>query len=160
MSDKPEAAGRKPIADNRNARRLYEFVETLEAGLALQGGEVKALRAGHVSFKDGYVDFKDGEAFLVGVHITPYDKTSEFDRPDPERPRKLLLHRREIKRLTGKTEEQGMTLVPLSLYFKNGKVKVELGLGRGRKSYDKRAEIAKRDVNRDIERELKERQRN
>ncbi|HBE95472.1 MAG TPA: SsrA-binding protein [Desulfovibrio sp.] len=154
MSDKPEAAGRKPIADNRNARRLYEFVETLEAGLALQGGEVKSLRQGHVSFKDGYVDFKDGEAFLVGVHITPYDKTSEFDRPDPERPRKLLLHRREIERLQAKVEQKGLTVIPARLYFTRGRVKLEIALAKGKKLHDRRDDLKQKDIARDTARQL------
>ena len=154
MSDKPEAAGRKPIADNRNARRLYEFVETLEAGLALQGAEVKSLRAGHVSFKDGYVDFKDGEAFLVGVHITPYDKTSEFDRPDPERPRKLLLHRREIERLQAKVEQKGLTVIPARLYFTRGRVKLEIALAKGKKLHDRRDDLKQKDIARDTARQL------
>lgn len=154
MSDKPEAVGRKPIADNRNARRLYEFVETLEAGLALQGAEVKSLRAGHVSFKDGYVDFKDGEAFLVGVHITPYDKTSEFDRPDPERPRKLLLHRREIERLQAKVEQKGLTVIPARLYFTRGRVKLEIALAKGKKLHDRRDDLKQKDIARDTARQL------
>lgn len=154
MSDKPEAVGRKPIADNRNARRLYEFVETLEAGLALQGSEVKSLRAGQVSFKDGYVDFKDGEAFLVGVHITPYDKTSEFDRPDPERPRKLLLHRREIERLQAKVEQKGLTVIPARLYFTRGRVKLEIALAKGKKLHDRRDDLKQKDIARDTARQL------
>ena len=154
MSDKPEAAGRKPIADNRNARRLYEFVETLEAGLELQGAEVKSLRAGHVSFKDGYVDFQDGQAFLVGVHITPYDKTSEFDRPDPERPRKLLLHRREIERLQAKVEQKGLTVIPARLYFTRGRIKLEIALAKGKKLHDRRDDLKQKDIARDTARQL------
>lgn len=154
MSEKPEAAGRKPIADNRNARRLYEFVETLEAGLELKGSEVKSLRAGHVSFKDGYVDFKDGQAFLVGVHITPYDKTSEFDRPEPERPRRLLLHRREIDRLQAKVEQKGLTVVPSKLYFTRGRVKLEIALAKGKKIHDRRDDLKQKDIARDTARQL------
>ena len=148
-----------PQMVNRRAFHDYEIVEKFEAGIALQGTEVKSIRAGKISFKDSYARVIDGELWMVNLHINEYDHGTVWNH-DPARNRKLLLHRREIKRLTGKTEEQGMTLVPLCLYFRNGKVKVELGLGRGRKSYDKRAEIAKRDVNRDIERELKQRQRN
>jgi len=147
-----------PQMVNRRAFHDYEIVEKFEAGIALQGTEVKSIRAGKISFKDSYARVIDGELWVINLHITEYDHGTIWNH-DPARNRKLLLHRREIKRLTGKTEEQGMTLVPLSVYFKNGKVKVELGLGRGRKLYDKRAEIAKRDVNRDIEREIKERQK-
>ncbi len=154
MSEKPEAAGRKPIADNRNARRLYEFVETLEAGLELKGSEVKSLRAGHVSFKDGYVDFQDGQALLVGVHITPYDKTSEFARPEPERPRRLLLHRREIERLQAKVEQKGLTVVPARLYFTRGRVKLEIALAKGKKIHDRRDDLKQRDIARDTARQL------
>jgi SsrA-binding protein len=154
MSEKPEAAGRKPIADNRNARRLYEFVETLEAGLELKGSEVKSLHAGHVSFKDGYVDFQDGQAFLVGVHITPYDKTGEFDRPEPERPRRLLLHRREIDRLQAKVEQKGLTVVPSRLYFTRGRVKLEIALAKGKKVHDRRDDLKQRDIARDTARQL------
>lgn len=154
MSEKPETAGRKPIADNRNARRLYEFVETLEAGLELQGTEVKSLRAGHVSFKDGYVDFQNGQAFLVGVHITPYDKTGEFDRPDPERPRRLLLHRREIERLQAKVEQKGLTVIPARLYFTRGRVKLEIALAKGKKLHDRRDDLKQKDIARDTARQL------
>lgn len=147
-----------PQMINRKAFHDYEIVEKFEAGIVLQGTEVKSIRAGKMSFKDSYARVIDGELWVVNLQINEYDHGNIYNH-DPARNRKLLLHRREIKRLTGKTEEQGMTLVPLSFYFKNGKVKVELGLGRGRKLYDKRAEIAKRDVNRDLQRELKQRQR-
>ncbi|MCM0754697.1 SsrA-binding protein SmpB [Desulfovibrio aminophilus] len=154
MSEKPEAAGRKPIAENRNARRLYEFTETLEAGLALQGSEVKSLRDGRVSFKDGYVDVRNGEAFLVGVHIAPYEKTSLFDRPDPERPRKLLLHRREIDRLQAKAEQKGLTIIPVRLYFTRGRVKLEIALAKGKKVHDRRDDLKQKDIARDTARQL------
>ncbi len=139
---------------NRKAFHDYEILEKFEAGLVLHGTEVKSLRLGKVSFKDSYVKAKDGALWVVNLHISEYAHGSAWNH-DPARPRKLLLHKREIKRLIGKIEEQGLTLVPLSIYFKNGYAKVELGLARGRKLFDKRHEIAKRDVNRDIQRELK-----
>lgn len=151
-------ANNTPLMVNRKAFHDYEIVEKFEAGIVLQGTEVKSIRAGKLSFKDSYARVIDGELWVVNLQINEYDHGNIYNH-DPARNRKLLLHHREIKRLTAKTEEQGMTLVPLSFYFKNGKVKVELGLGRGRKLYDKRAEIAKRDVNRDLQRELKQRQR-
>ncbi|MBN2356596.1 SsrA-binding protein SmpB [candidate division KSB1 bacterium] len=143
---------------NRKAFHDYEILEKFEAGLVLQGTEVKSVRMGKVSFKDSYVRAKNGELWVVNLHISEYSHGSAWNH-DPARPRKLLLHHREVKRLIGKIEEQGLTLVPLSIYFKNGYAKVELGLGRGRKLYDKRHEIAKRDVNRDIQRELKHKMR-
>lgn len=155
--NKPEPAGRKPIAENKNARRLYEFVETVEAGLALVGSEVKSLRLGRVSFKDGYVDFKNGSAWLVGVHIAPYDKTSAFDRPDPERKRQLLLHRQEIDRLQAKSEQKGLTVVPVRLYFTRGRVKLEIALAKGKKLHDRRDDLKAKDMARDTARQLVER---
>lgn len=139
---------------NRKAFHDFEIMEKFEAGLVLQGTEVKSIRIGKVSFKDSYARVKNGELWLVNLHISEYDHGSAWNH-DPARQRKLLLHRREVKRLIGKIEEQGLTLVPLSIYFKQGYAKVELGLARGRKMFDKRREIAKRDVNRDIQRELK-----
>lgn len=143
---------------NRKAFHDFEILERFEAGLMLRGTEVKSVRAGKVSFKDSYAKVKSGELWVVSLHINEYDHGSAWNH-DPVRPRKLLLHRKEIKRLIGKIEEQGLTLVPLSIYFKNGYAKVELGLARGRKLFDKRHEIAKRDVNRDIQRELKSKMR-
>lgn len=139
---------------NRRAFHDYEMLEKLEAGIVLHGTEVKSIRKGRVSFKDSYVRAIGGELWVINLHISEYNHGNVWNH-DPARPRKLLMHKREIKRLIGKIEEQGLTLVPLSVYFKNGVAKVELGLGRGRKLYDKRKEIAKRDVNRDVQRELK-----
>ncbi len=139
---------------NRKAYHDFEILEKYEAGLLLQGTEVKSVRIGKVSFKDSYAKVRNGELWVVSLHINEYDHGSAWNH-DPERPRKLLLHKQEIKRLIGKIEEQGLTLVPLSIYFKNGYAKIELGLARGRKLHDKRHEIAKRDVNRDIQREIK-----
>ncbi len=143
---------------NRKALFEYEVLEKLEVGIVLQGTEVKSLRASKVNFKDAYARFKDGEAWLYNLHISAYDHGSAWNH-DPLRPRKLLLHKREIKRLTGKIEERGLTLIPIRLYFKAGRVKLELALARGKKLHDKRRDIADRDVRRDAERELKQRYR-
>lgn len=143
---------------NRRAFHDYEILEKLEAGLVLHGTEVKSIRQGKASFKDCYAKVFDGELWIVNMHITPYDHGG-YSNHDPVRRRKLLLHKREIKRLIGKIEEKGLTLVPLQLYFKGGHVKVELGLARGKKLYDKRKDIAKRDVGRDAQRELKNKYR-
>lgn len=142
------------IALNKQARRLYEILEDVEAGLSLVGSEVKSLRAGQVSFKDGYVRFTDGEAFLVGVHIAPYEKTGQFDQHDPERPRRLLLHKREIENLQTKTEQKGLSVIPLRLYFARGKVKVQIGLGRGKNVHSKKQDLKDRDIARDTARQL------
>lgn len=146
--------GRKTIGVNKQARRLYEFMETLEAGLSLVGTEVKSLREGRVSFKDGYVRLKDGEAWLVGVHIAPWDHTGAFDQHDPERPRKLLLHKYEIQRLQARVDQKGLTVVPVALYFKRGRVKLEIALGRGKNVHDRRQDIKDRDMARDTARQL------
>lgn len=143
---------------NRKAFHDFEILEKFEAGIMLQGTEVKSVRDGRLSFKDSYAKVIDDALWVVNLHINEYDHGSAWNH-DPVRPRKLLLHKREIKRLIGKIEEQGLTLVPLNVYFKNGYAKVELGLARGRKLYDKRKEIAKRDVTREIQRELKNRLR-
>jgi SsrA-binding protein len=141
----------KIIVRNRKARFLYEIVDFFEAGIVLQGSEVKSLRDGRVSISDSYATEIDGEFYLLNLHISAYENAS-VDHHDPLRKRKLLLHRREIRRLTARVKEQGLTLVPTKLYFRKGKAKVELGLGRGKKKYDKRDTIAKRDANRDMER--------
>ncbi|OPZ70922.1 MAG: SsrA-binding protein [bacterium ADurb.Bin478] len=143
---------------NRKAFHDFEILEKFEAGIVLQGTEVKSVRDGRLSFKDSYAKVIDEALWVVNLHINEYDHGSAWNH-DPVRPRKLLLHKREIKRLIAKIEEQGLTLVPLNVYFKNGYAKVELGLARGRKLYDKRKEIAKRDVTREIQRELKNRLR-
>jgi len=147
--------GIKIITENRKARFQYEIVERIESGIVLQGTEVKSCRMGKVNLKDSYATVRDGEMFLYNMHISPYEPGTVFNH-DPVRVRKLLLHRQEIKRLTGKLEEKGMTLIPTKIYFKDGRVKVELGLGRGKKLHDKRQDIAKRDENRRLQREMKE----
>src|SRR5437899_9048235 len=138
------------IATNRRARHEYEILETLEAGLVLRGTEVKSLRDGQVNFKDSYVTVRNGEPWLLGCHIAPYSHGTDANH-DPERDRKLLLHKREIARLSGKISERGLTLVPLRLYFKDGRAKVELGLARGKKLHDKRAAVREREVRREMD---------
>jgi SsrA-binding protein len=147
--------GRKFLASNRRARFNYTVDETLECGIELQGTEVKSVKEGKFSFSDSYAKIEDSELWLVGLHITPY-KFGNIHNHDPERPRKLLAHRQEIKRLGRKVAERGLTLVPLSFYLKNGLVKLELGVCRGKKTVDKRESIKNRDVKRDTERALKE----
>jgi SsrA-binding protein len=142
------------IGTNKQARRLYEILETFEAGISLHGSEVKSLRGGHVAFKDGYVQFRDGSAFLVGVHIAPYDKAGEFDQHDPERPRRLLLHKREILALRAKSDQKGLTVVPMKMYFTRGKVKVLIGLGKGKNVHSKKQDLKDRDIARDTARQL------
>jgi SsrA-binding protein len=141
----------KVVSSNRRARRNYMVVETVEAGLALLGSEVKSLREGRLDLKDSYGLVKDGEAFLVGAYIAPYEFARDGGH-DPERERKLLLHRREIDRIGGQLAEKGLTLVPLQVYFKDGKAKVELGLAKGKTSYDKRETIKERDHEREMDR--------
>jgi SsrA-binding protein len=148
--------GTKLIADNRKARHDYFVIETYEAGIELFGTEVKSLRAGGVNLKDSYCDIDGGEIFALGVHISPYEQGNIFNR-DPLRPKKLLMHKSEIMKLTGLVSRDGYTIVPLSLYFKGSRVKMALGLCKGKKNYDKRETIAKRDADRDIERAMKER---
>jgi SsrA-binding protein len=149
----PREKGRKLIATNRKARHDYTIVDTYEAGIALMGTEVKSLRAGRASLVDSFAQEKDGEIFLYNLHIPEY-AMGTWTNHEPRRTRKLLLHRDEIRRLIGKTRESGLTLVPLSLYFSNGWAKVELGLARGKKSYDKRQALAKRDAEREMSRAL------
>jgi len=144
----------RTIATNRRARHEYEILETLEAGLVLRGTEVKALRAGHVNFKDSYATVRSGEAWLLGCHISPYSHGTDANH-DPERDRKLLLHRREIARLVGKIAERGLTVVPLRVYFKRGRVKIELGLARGKKLHDKRSAIREREVRREMDKAIR-----
>ena len=145
--------GRKVIVSNRRARHDYEILDSYEAGIVLTGTEVKSLRAGRASLADAYASVDDGEVWLRGVHIPEYAQGS-WTNHEPRRTRKLLLHRKEILRLIGKIKEQGLALVPLSMYFADGKVKVEIALGRGKRSYDKRAALAKRDANREMTRAL------
>ena len=153
-----ENAERKVVASNRRARREYEILDTFEAGIALLGPEVKSLRNGKASLTDGYGVIRRGEVFLINVHIGPYEKAWR-ENAEPRRERKLLLHRAEISRLEGKVVERGLTLIPLQLYFKNGRAKVELGLCRGKSRYDKRESIRRRETERDLQRELRGRGR-
>ena len=148
----------KQITVNRKARHDYFVEEACECGIALAGTEVKSLRAGTVNLKDSYCSVKDGEMFVLGMHISPYEKGNIFNR-DPLRPRKLLLHKREILKLFGLVKRDGYSLIPLSLYFKGGRVKLELGLCKGKKLHDKRDAAAERDAKREIDRGMKERSR-
>jgi SsrA-binding protein len=148
----------KVIASNRRARRDYQVIDTYEAGLVLLGSEVKSLRAGKLQLKDSYAHVDRGEAFLVGAHIAPYDFSREGGH-DPERTRKLLLNRREIDKIGGALAEKGLTLIPLQVYFKDGRAKVELGLAKGKTSYDKRETIKSRDHEREMARETRRRTR-
>lgn len=150
MTDKP---GHKQIAANKQARRLYDLMDTVEAGLALTGSEVKSLRLGRVAFKDGYVRFTENEAFLVGVHIAPYENAG-YAQHDPERERKLLLHAREIAQLKAKSEQKGLTVVPLRLYFSRGRVKLEIALAKGKRIHDRKDDLKERDIQRDTDREM------
>jgi SsrA-binding protein len=150
--------GIKVIATNRKAGRDFHLEDRHEAGLVLTGTEVKSIRAGRVNLSDGYVQPRDGELWLLNVHVAPYDPAGRHGH-EPLRPRKLLLHRREIDRLASRVHERGYTIVPTRLYLKGGRAKVEIALARGKRKYDKRQAIAKRDAERDIERALKERGR-
>ena len=141
----------RTIATNRRARHEYAILETYETGLVLRGTEVKSLRAGLVNFKDSYATVRNGEVWLLGCHINPYSHGTDANH-DPERDRKLLLHSKEIGRLSGKVAERGLTLVPLKLYFKAGRAKLELGLGRGKKLHDKRSTLREREVKREMDR--------
>src|SRR5882757_8038667 len=143
--------GQKIIVSNRKARHDYSILDTYEAGIALVGTEVKSLRLGRASLVDAFATVDDGEVWLRNLHIPEYDRGT-WTNHEPRRTRKLLLHKSEILRLIGKTKESGLSLVPLAMYFKDGKVKVEIGLGRGKKAYDKRQAIAKRDADREISR--------
>lgn len=148
----------KNIALNKKARHDYFIEETLEAGIALSGTEVKSVRNGNVNLKDSYISINTGEAYVKGMHISPYEQGNIFNK-DPLRDRKLLLHKKEINRLIGIIKQQGMSLIPLSLYLKGSLVKMQIGLARGKKNYDKRDDIAKRDAKRNMERAMKERGR-
>ena len=141
------AKGEKVIAKNKKARHNFFIEDEYETGIVLSGTEVKSIRAGKVNIKDSYADFKDGELYLYNMHVSPYEQGNIFNK-DPLRTRKLLLHKRELRRLIGLKQTQGNTLVPLSLYFKKNKVKVELALAKGKKVYDKRHDIAKKDAQR------------
>ena len=149
-----KAQGEKLIVDNRRARHDYHLLERVEAGLVLTGTEVKSLRNGRASLQQAYADIRDGEAWLIGAHISVYDQ-GNIANHDPDRVRKLHLHRREVDSLAGKVRERGLTLVPTRLYFRDGRAKVELALARGKEQRDKRRDIAKREAQRDMERALK-----
>jgi len=150
------APTRKTLSTNRKARHEYEVLETFEAGIALLGTEVKSLRAGWANLQDSFAAVEGGEVYLVNCHISPYPGASVFNH-DPLRKRKLLLHREEIRRLIGKVQEKGLTLIPLSVYLKGGKVKVELALARGKKLYDRREDLKERAIQREVEQALKRR---
>ena len=147
-------AGEKIVVLNRRARHDYHILEHFEAGIELRGTEVKSLRAGHITLKDSYADIENGEMHLVGAHISLYEQGSIFNH-DPERPRRLLMHKREILKLGAQTAEKGLTLIPLRVYFKQGRAKVEIGLCRGKHTVDKRDTIRERDIQRETDRELK-----
>lgn len=149
----------KTVALNRKARHDYTIEETLEAGIALTGTEIKSVREGHVSLQDAYARIERGEAWLVGVHVAPWSGGNRYNH-EPRRERKLLLHRTQIDQLVGKTRAKGLTLVPLAMYFNDrGRAKIELGLARGKKNYDRRRDIAARDARRDMERDMADVQR-
>ncbi len=151
------STGRKVITKNRKAHRDYLVKDRYDAGLVLLGSEIKSIRAHNINISDGYVQAKDNELWLLNAHIAPYKEASHFGHMDPRRPRKLLLHRREINRIISNLRENGMTAIPLQVYLERGRAKVEIGVARGKKQYDKRADLAKRDARRQIERALKER---
>ena len=144
----------KTIAENRQARHEYFIIESLEAGIELFGTEVKSIRAGGVNLKDSWISIDNGEAFIRGMHISPYEKGNIFNR-DPYRVRRLLMHKKEIMKLYGQVKQGGYTLVPISMYFKDSRVKIQVGLCKGKKLYDKRADAAKRDAKRSIDRAVK-----
>ena len=148
----------KPITSNRRARRNYTIIETHEAGIALLGSEVKSLREGRADLKDAYADARNGEIWLVGAYVGPYEFARDGGH-DPERDRKLLLHRREIDRIAGQVAEKGLTLVPLQLYFKGGKIKVELGLAKGKRTHDRRQDLRDKEHEREVEKALRRKSR-
>ena len=150
--------GQKTVAENRKARHDYFILESLEAGIALTGTEVKSMRAGRVNLKDSYIFIQNNEAFIEGMHVSPYEQGNRFN-VDPLRKRKLLLHKKEILKLRAKTQEQGLSIVPLKLYFNGDKIQVEIATVRGKKLYDKRATEAKKSAEREIHRVLREREK-
>ena len=147
--------GYRVVSDNRQARYLYEILEIYEAGIKLLGTEVKSIRAGRINIQDGYALIKNGEAWLLNAHISPYNASGQYFNHEPRRTRKLLLHHQEIRKLIGKVEQQGLTLVPLKIYLKRGWVKVSIALARGKKVYDKRETIKQRQDQRDMQRAMK-----
>ena len=156
MAEKEEKPERETIARNKRARHDYHILDTWEAGIVLTGSEVKSLRNGKANISDAYGIVKDGEVHLLNLHISPYEQASYFNH-DPTRTRKLLLHKREIRKMIGSVERQGLTLVPLELYFRRGKAKVAIGLGKGKKLFDKRADEKKKDDERDMQRAVRTR---
>ncbi len=148
----------KTIAENRKARHEYFVIQSLEAGIELFGTEVKSIRGGGINLKDAWIAIENGEAYVKNMHISPYEKGNIFNK-DPLRPRKLLLHKQEIMKLFGEVKQAGLTIIPLSVYFKGSRVKVQVGLCKGKKLYDKRETAAKRDAARDIDRAMKEREK-
>ncbi len=153
MSNKANASGRKLVAKNRKAYHDYLIFDTYEAGIALTGSEIKSVRANQVSLRDGYALIREGEVWLENVHIAPYNQANQ-ENHEPRRTRKLLLHRREINRLDGKLREKGLTLIPLSMYLKNNRAKVELGLAKGKRQYDKRVALKEKEARRQIDRSM------
>ena len=153
MSDKNESY--KIVSDNRQARFRYEILETYEAGIELKGTEVKSIREGKVNLRDGYALIRDGQAWLLNVHVSPYEHSSDYFNHDPRRTRRLLLHKNEIRKLIGKVEQQGLTLVPLKMYMKKGLVKVSIALGKGKKIHDKRESLKERQDQREMARAMK-----
>ncbi|MBN2147231.1 MAG: SsrA-binding protein SmpB [Anaerolineales bacterium] len=150
--------GVKIVASNRKARHEYFILETMEAGIALQGSEIKSVRAGQISLGEAYVEIRNGrEAWLVEAHIAPYEQANIYNH-EPRRPRKLLLHRTEIRRLWNTVRQKGVTIIPLSVYLKEGRAKVEIATAKGKKLYDKRADMAERDARREMEREMRRRE--
>lgn len=146
----------KVIARNRKAQHEYHLERSYQAGIVLQGSEIKSIRDNNINIKDGFVQEKEGELWLVGVHISPYNQANRFGHQDPMRPRKLLLHKKEIAQIIAKSRERGYTVVPTTVYLERGRAKIEITLARGKKLYDKRQSIAKRDSEREIRRSLKE----
>jgi SsrA-binding protein len=151
----PTGDGFKIVADNRQARFEYEILETYEAGIALVGTEVKSIREGKANLKDGFALIRNGEVHLHNVHVSPHQTAAQFFNHDPRRTRKLLLHRQEIRKLIGRVEQDGLTLVPLKMYFKRGKVKIDLALVKGKKLHDKREDSRRKDDQREIQRTMK-----
>ena len=149
--------GRKIVAKNKKAFHDYHIDDIYDAGIVLMGSEIKSIRDNRVNLREGFVQDRDGELWLLGVHISPYEQASIFGHSDPVRPRKLLLHKREISKIISQLQRKGYTVVPIQLYLERGLAKVEIGLAKGKKLYDKRQTIAKRDVQRDIQRALKNR---
>ena len=150
------STGRKVVTKNRKAHHEYLVTDRYDAGLVLMGSEIKSIRDNRINIADGFVQEKERELWLMNVHIAPYEQAKHFGHSDPRRPRKLLLHRKEINRILLKIRDSGMTTIPLQIYLEGGRAKVEIGVARGKKQYDKRADIAKRDAQRQIDRALKD----